>query len=148
VSRSKKRKIRKKEGSDGQSATLERCWRRHPIGVQQQAVRRMELGESPSALAQELGVHRNSLYYWRTQRMAAGEQAGTGQAGDAGASKVRELETRIVGLEGALGRKTLELDFFVSALRRVAAPRQNSSATGGTACTEKSADARKRRKAD
>ena len=148
MSRSKKRKIRKTEGSGAQRATLGQCWRRHPLGVQQQAVRRMELGESPSALAQELGVHRNSLYYWRAKQMAAGEQDGAGQAADAGTSKVRELENRIVGLEGALGRKTLELDFFASALRRVAAPRQKSSATGGTASTQKSGDARNRRKAD
>lgn len=149
MSRSKKRKVRKTAGSGGQGAAdqpVQQVWRRHPAGLRQQAVERMELGVNISALARELGVHRNLLYYWRDRQKDSAPQADAKL--DLETVQVRELERRIAGLEGSLGRKALELDFFVSALRRVAAPRQNSSATGGTASTQKFADARKRRKAD
>ena len=42
-----------------------RGYRRHPIGMKQKVVARMEAGESPKALAKELGVNRTLLYVWK-----------------------------------------------------------------------------------
>jgi hypothetical protein len=41
-------------------------------------------------------------------------------------------------LKEALGQKTLEIDFFKGALRRIKETRQNNTVTGGTASTPKS----------
>src|ERR1039458_8652101 len=56
-----KRERGKEEGSEP------RVYRRHPIGLKQQAVERMNLGENVSALARELGVGRINLYRWRAE---------------------------------------------------------------------------------
>src|ERR1035438_9072455 len=56
-----KRERGKEEGSEP------RVYRRHPIGLKQQAVERMNLGENVSALARELGVDRINLYRWRAE---------------------------------------------------------------------------------
>jgi transposase-like protein len=56
-----KREGGKEEGSEPQ------VYRRHPIGLKQQAVERMNLGENVSALARELGVDRINLYRWRAE---------------------------------------------------------------------------------
>jgi transposase-like protein len=146
VSRSKKRKTRKAAGSRANSAAGEQVWRRHPAGERQQALERMALGGNLSALARELGVHRNLLYYWRNHQNNGPGQASMGW--DPETAKVRELECRIASLEGSLGRKTLELDFFVSALRRIAGRRPRSKATGERASTEKSGTERRPGQAD
>ena len=86
------------------------------------------------------------LYYWRKQAKKK-PQPGDG-AWDPETAKVRELEGRIASLEGSLGRKTLEADFFVSALQRIAERRPSSKATGETASTEKSGKERREGMAD
>jgi len=95
----------------------------------------MALGGNLSELARELDVHRNLLYYWRDHQNS---QAPAGVGLDPETVKVRELEGRIASLEGSLGRKTVELDFFASALRRIAGRRPSSKATGEIASMEKS----------
>lgn len=57
-----------------------RPYRRHPIGLKQQAVERMKLGESVSGLARELGVDRITLYRWRL-KSTQGPQWRTGSSG-------------------------------------------------------------------
>jgi len=144
----KKRKGEKRSTGSGGGAAERGEWQgyqRHPAGLRQSAVQRMALGGNVSALARELGVHRNLLYYGRDHPLerpaAVGEWDRQGQ-------QIRELEGRIAGLEGALGRKTQEADFFASALRRVEGRRRSSGSTGVPASTEKSGSGRKRRKAD
>lgn len=125
----------------------QQVWRRHAVGLRQQAVERIELGCNISALGRELGIRRSLLYYWWDRHKQS--QAGAAAAERRGASaRVAQLEGRIASLEGSLGRKTEELDFFVSALRRVEGRRQSSGNTGGTASTAKSESGRQRRKAD
>lgn len=137
----------KKSGSGGTAEKPEQqVRRRHPAGLRQQAVERMELGGNVSELAREFGVHRNLLYYWRDRRK--GDPAHAAAKLDPETVKVRELEGRIASLEGSLGRKTLELDFFASALQRIAGRRPSSKATGETASTPKSGTERGRRKLD
>jgi hypothetical protein len=52
---------------------------------------------------------------------------------------VRELEKKVGELEGVIGQKTLELDFFAGALRRIKETRQKKGNSGATASTRKSA---------
>jgi len=119
--------------------------RRHPAGMRHSAVQRLALGVNVSALARELGVHRNLLYYWRNHQAKSPAVAGDG---DPTKQQIRELEGRIAGLEGALGRKTLEADFFAGALRRVEGRHRSSDSTGAPASTEKSGSGQSVRKAD
>jgi transposase-like protein len=116
-----------------------RPYRRHPIGLKQQAVERMKLGENVSALARELGVDRITLYRWRPKSIAApGMEPAV--AYDPKQQRIQELESKIAGLEGTLGRKEMELDFFVGALRKIKETRQRRSVSGETASTRKSAE--------
>ena len=147
MSRSKQRKLQKTVGTGAGGAADERVWRRHPPGLRQQAVERMALGGNISELARELGVHRNLLYYWRDRQQKKGQPQGDVGL-DRETARVRELEGRIASLEGSLGRKSLEADFFVAALRRIAERRPSSKATGETASIEKSANERRAEPAD
>ena len=123
-----------------------RGYRRHPIGLKQQAVERMKLGENVSALARELEVDRTLLYRWRVQPMElAGGTAVSAAVGDRQHLRIQELESKIAGLEGTLGRKEMELDFFVGALRRIKETRQQRSGSGEKASTRKSAEGCKRK---
>jgi transposase-like protein len=90
----------KKSGSGGTAEKPEQqVRRRHPAGLRQQAVERMELGGNVSELAREFGVHRNLLYYWRDRRK--GDPAHAAAKLDPETVKVRELEGRIASLEGS-----------------------------------------------
>lgn len=133
-----KREGGKEEGSEPQ------VYRRHPIGLKQQAVERMNLGENVSALARELGVDRINLYRWRAEliKVPSGEP---GVTYDPQQQRIQELEAKIAGLEGTLGRKEMELDFFAGAWRRIKGTRQQRSISGETASTRKSAEGCKRK---
>ena len=52
--------------------------------------------------------------------------------------RVRKLEEKLKELEGVIGQKTLELDFFAGALRRIEGSRRKKERTGATASTPKS----------
>src|ERR1017187_5649398 len=121
-----------------------RVYRRHPIGLKQQAVEGMNLGENVSALARELGVDRINLYRWRAEliKVPSGEP---GVTYDPQQQRIQELEAKIAGLERTLGRKEMELDFFAGALRRIKGTRQQRSISGETASTRKSAEGCKRK---
>lgn len=137
-------KAKRAQAKDG--GTEPRPYRRHPIGLRQQAVERMQLGESVSGLARELGVDRITLYRWRlksTQATGGGPTAAA--AYDPQQQRIQELEAKIAGLEGTLGRKEMELDFFVGALRRIKETRQQTSVSGEKASTRKSAEECKRK---
>ena len=96
------------------------------------AVKRMQAGESPAALAKELGVVRKVLYYWQ-------QQVRTGRKMNARGRPKREVSevglpqgTQIAELERLVGRQQLELAFFRGALRRVVALNRVSNDTGAT----------------
>ena len=99
---------------------------RYPQGFREMAVERMKGSENIAALAQELGVHRTVLYQWRDQ---------LGPREPAPESRL-ERENQI--LKQALADKTLEADFFKSALQKVEARRQGNSKAGETASTTRS----------
>jgi transposase-like protein len=90
---------------------------RYSAGFKEEAVRRMLEGERVKALSLELQVPRSVLFTWReeAERRPGKDYEQETAAGEAA------LQARIRELEAALGRKTLELDFFQGALRRFAA---------------------------
>jgi transposase-like protein len=102
----------------------------------------MKLGCNVSELAKELKLSRTLLYMWF---LAAGE--GSLEEPDPQQRKIRELEQKIVSLEGVIGRQKLESDFFAAALHRVAADVQPKNEIGETRSTPKS-QAGPRSKAD
>lgn len=102
----------------------------------EKAVERMESGESTRALAKELGVHRSLLYRWR-DRLATVKPTASNE-GLAKRSKEGLLYRENNQLKQALAEKTLEVDFFKSALQKVAARRQQSA--GAKASTNKSGE--------
>lgn len=123
-----------------------RTLRHYPIGFKQQAVGRMKAGANVSALARELGIDRTLLYIW-SRKMEGRRYGKSDGVPDLRDQRIVELEGKIAALEGALGRKTQEVDFFEGALRTIEAIRQKRNATGETPSTEKSAD-ESERKAD
>jgi transposase len=87
-------------------------------------------------LAKKLGISVSMLYRWKQR---AQEQAAPDAAEDPRDRRVRELERKVKELERVIGQKTLELDFFAGALRRIRESRQQKSSSGETASTRKSA---------
>ncbi len=114
-------------------------WERRSAAFKREALDRMKTAESVKALAKELGVSRSLLYWWKQQAEKRGESLIRCASEDRQDREVRELKARVAELEGAVGRKALEADFFASALRRIEASRRRSSDSGGTASTPKSA---------
>jgi|SRR5208283_62626 transposase-like protein len=119
-------------------AKKNRTYRRYPIGFKQQAVGRMKAGENVSALARELGIDRSLFYIWSRQIEGRPYGSEPCELPDRRDQRIQELEAKIADLEGALGRKGQELDFFDTALRTIAEIRQKRSGSGETASTEKS----------
>ena len=115
----------------------EKC-ERWPLGLVQRALERMRQGEKQSVLAKELGVSRSLLYWWRQRAEGGRKPKEPGVAEAPQDRRVRELERKVRELEGVLGQKTLELDFFAGALRRIKERRQRRSSSGETASTPKS----------
>lgn len=119
--------------------------KRYAVGFQLDAVERMKHCEDIGKLAEELGVSRGALYLWKRRSEGllsyrdAARQGQPAAADDPQAKKIRELEAQVAGLEGELGRRSLEASFFKSALRRVAGRSRQSDEPGGTASTTKSA---------
>jgi|SRR6516165_3602423 hypothetical protein len=125
--------------------------KRYPVGFQRDAVERMKHCDDVRALAQELGVSRGALYLWK--RKAEGlpsyrenaKGGGPAKADDEQARRIRQLQAEVASLEGELGRRSLELSFFKSALRRVEGLRQQRQTAGATPSTKKSAAGRPRK---
>ena len=108
-------------------------------------VERMAAGEVVSALARELGVHRQLLYKWRDAVRRHGPEPR--RRGRPKAARVlessdrakghkavdRAAAARIAELERLVGRQELELRFFQRALREIEASRRPSDGSGATA---------------
>ena len=95
--------------------------RRFADDFKAKAVARMEKCDSVVGLARELGISWSLLYKWRdySQRAAI-------------ASREEALEEELKRVKLALAEKTLEADFFKSALQRVEARRQGGRVTSTT----------------
>src|ERR1700681_4284008 len=101
-----------------------------------QTVERMNACENILRLSRELGIHRRLLYKWRDQVDPADAEA----EGDVVLQNTREstLRKEISKLKRLLADKTVEVDFFRSALQKVRARRQQSDISGEKASTMKS----------
>jgi transposase-like protein len=110
-------------------------WRRHTVEFKRQAVERMKTSENIGALARELKIQRKLLYTWKYQFEGRPEPRHANLGITAEDRKEKQLRDEITKLKSALADKTLENDFFKSALLRIREGRQRSSETGASAST-------------
>lgn len=114
-------------------------WRRHSLEFKRQAVERMKSCENVHALARELGIERKLLYTWKYQLEGRPEPRRANLGIAAEDRKEKQLRDEIAKLKSALADKTLENDFFRSALLKIKEARQKSTGTGASASTRTSA---------
>ena len=116
-----------------------RKWHRWPAEFRQRALERMKSCPNVRVLAEELGVARQLLYVWKQQAEGRRKASEPRASEDPRDRRIRELEQKVGALQGCLGQKTLELDFFAAALRRIEESRRRKGKPGVTASTPKSA---------
>ena len=116
-----------------------RKWDRYSAEFRQQALERMKTCDNVKALAKELGVARQQLYWWKQRAEQRANPREPGATEDPRDRRIRELTKKVAELEGVIGQKSLELDFFAGALRRIEESRQKKGMSGETASTLKSA---------
>jgi transposase-like protein len=108
----------------------------------------MKTWRNVKSLAKELGVSRQLLYLWKQQADGRRKTTGASKTEDPEDPRERricELEREVGELKGVIGEKTLEVDFFADALRRVKESRQRKGKSGVTASTPESAGGCKRK---
>lgn len=123
-------------------------YKRFPASVRESAMQRMRLGVNVSELARQLGVDRTTLYFWKRKVEGARAKPQVGRTADVMDERdyqIRELESKIGGLEGELGRAEMEKRFFEAALRRIEESRQKKESTGEIASSPRSATGRTRK---
>jgi len=118
-------------------------WRRHTVEFKQQAVARMKTCENIGALARELRIERKLLYTWKYQLEGRPEPRYANLGITPEDRKEKQLRDENTKLKIALAEKTLENDFFRSALLKVKERRQSNIETGATATTASSSRGRK-----
>lgn len=124
---------------------------RYPVGFRLDTVERMKNCEDIAQLAEELGVSRGTLYLWK--RKAEGlpsyrelaRKAYKALPDGERTRMIRDLQAKVAGLEGELGRRSVEAGFFGSALRKVEAARRRNDKLGVVPSTTKSAAGRSRK---
>lgn len=119
-----------------------RKWRRHTVEFKRQVVERMKTCENIEALARELKLQRKLLYTWKYQFEGRPEPRHANLGTTAEERKEKHLQDEIRKLKSALAEKTLENDFFRSALLRIKERRQQSEETGSSASTKSSSRGR------
>ena len=105
-------------------------WRRHSVEFKRKAVERMRNCDNIEKLARELKIERKLLYTWKWQLEGRPEprHANLSQSAEQRAeSKLREENRR---LKESLAEKSLALDFFKGALRRIKEGRPNNAGSG------------------
>src|SRR6202047_4108724 len=102
-------------------------WRRHSVEFKRQVVERMKACENIEALARELKIQRKLLYTWKYQFEGRPEPRHANLGITAEDRKEKQLRDEITKLKSALADKTLENDFFKSALLKVKEGRQRST---------------------
>jgi len=118
-------------------------WRRHTEEFKRQAVERMKTCPNIRELARELDIQQKLLYTWRYQLEGRPEPRHANLEITAEDRKEKKLQDEITRLKSALADKTLENDFFRSALLKIKEGRQKSTAPGATASTTSSSRGRK-----
>ncbi len=120
-----------------------RKWRRHSVEFKRQVVEQMKTCENVGALARELKLERKLLYTWKYQFEGRPEPRHANLGTTAEDRKEKAHRDEIARLKAALAEKTLENDFFRSALLRVKQGRQQSTAIGASASMPPSERGRK-----
>jgi Transposase len=115
-----------------------KCVRRS-AAFRKSALERMRNGENVRALAEELGAPVSLLYWWKQRAEGRLKPKHPATAQDPRDRRLLQLEKKISELEGVIGQKTLELDFFAGALRRIEERRQKRADSGETTSIPKSA---------
>ena len=118
-------------------------WRRHTVEFKRQVVERMKTCENIHALARELKIERKLLYTWKYQFEGRPEPRHANLGTTPEERKDKQLREEITKLKSALAEKTLENDFFRSALLRIKEGRRQSIETGASASTTLSGRGRK-----
>ena len=118
-------------------------WRRHTVEFKRQVVERMKTCENIGALARELKLERKLLYTWKYQLEGRPEPRHANLGITAEDRKDKQLRDEITKLKSALADKTLEIDFFRSALLKVKEGRRQSTEAGASASTTSSSRGRK-----
>jgi transposase-like protein len=118
-------------------------WRRHTLEFKRQVVERMKTCPNIHELARELKIERKLLYTWKYQFEGRPEPRHANLGITAEERKDKQLREEITKLKSALADKTLENDFFRSALLKVKEGRQRSTETGASASTTSSGRGRK-----
>ena len=121
----------------------EQSWRRHTVEFKRQAVERMKTCENIHALARELNLQRKLLYTWKYQFEGRPEPRHANLAETAQERQDKHSREEIAKLKSVLADKTLENDFFRSALQKIEEQRQARIGRGGKASTRSSARGRK-----
>ena len=118
-------------------------WRRHTLEFKRQAVERMKTCQNIHELARELKIQRKLLYTWRYQFEGRPEPRHANLATTAEERKEKHLQDEVAKLKSALADKTLENDFFRSALLNVEEHRQQKTESGESVSSALSGRGRK-----
>jgi transposase-like protein len=118
-------------------------WRRHSVEFKRQAVERMKTCPNIRELARELNIQQKLLYTWKYQFEGRPEPRHANLGITAEDRREKRLQDEITKLKSALAEKTLENDFFRSALLKIKEDRQQNTAAGATASTTSSSRGRK-----
>ena len=118
-------------------------WRRHTLEFKKQAVERMRTCENIHELARELKIERKLLYTWKYQLEGHPEPRHANLATTAEERKDKQLRDELARIKSALADKTLENDFFRSALRGIREVRQRITLAGASASTSPSGRGRR-----
>lgn len=118
-------------------------WRRHTVEFKRQVVERMKTCENIHELARELKLQRKLLYTWKYQFEGRPEPRHANLGITAEDRKDKQLRDEITKLKSVLADKTLEIDFFRSALLKIKEGRQQSTEAGASASTSSSRRGRK-----
>jgi transposase-like protein len=118
-------------------------WRRHTLEFKRQVVERMKTCQNIHELARELSIERKLLYTWKYQFEGRPEPRHANLGIAAEDRKEKQHREEIAKLKAALADKTLENDFFRSALLKVKEGCQRSTETGASASTTSSGRGRK-----
>jgi transposase-like protein len=118
-------------------------WRRHTLEFKRQVVERMKTCQNIHELARELKIERKLLYTWKYQFEGRPEPRHANLGINAEERKDKQLREEITKLKASLADKTLENEFFRSALLKVKEGRQRSTETGASASTTSSGRGRR-----
>ena len=118
-------------------------WRRHTLEFKRQVVERMKTCENIHELARELKIERKLLYTWKYQFEGRPEARHADLTITAEDRKEKHLRDENARLKQAIAEKTLENDFFRSALLKVKGARQLNTSAGVSASTKASGRGRK-----